>query len=66
MVKSPEDHPGFKRVGKSYNPHNEHWEVKYSPEKGKDRANQVMGGDFDALPSKKRYKTYIPVNDTDT
>ena len=66
MVKSPEYHPGYKREGKAFNPHKEHWEMTYTPEKGKNRANQVMGGDFDALPSKDRYKTYIPVNETDT
>jgi len=66
MVKSPEKHSGYKRTGKPYQSKNEHWEIKYTPEKGKNRANQVMGGDFDPMPSKDRYKNYIPVNETDT
>jgi len=66
MVKSPESHPGFVREKKAYNPHKEHWEVKYSPEPGKNRQNQIMGGDFDPMQSKHRYKMYTPVNETDT
>lgn len=64
--KSPEDHPGFKREGKPFNMHKEHWEVKYHSVPGKDRQNQIMGGDFDPMNTKDRYKTYIPVNETDT
>jgi len=65
-VSSPEFHPGFKRVGKGYKMNQEHWEVKYDSDPGKDRQNQVMGGDFDPMNTKDRYKTYIPVNKTDT
>jgi hypothetical protein len=66
MVKSPEFHPGFKRVGKGYKMEKDHWEVKYNSDPAKTRENQVMGGDFDAMNTKERYKTYIPVNETDT
>lgn len=63
---SPEYHPGFVREKKAFNPHKEHWEVKYDPDPAKNRKNQVMGGDFDAINTKDRYRTYNPVNKTDT
>lgn len=66
MVKSPEDHPGFVRKGKPYSPKNEHWEMKYEPDPAKTRWNQVMGGCFDPMNTKDRYKVYTPVNKTDT
>ncbi len=63
---SPEFHPGFKRECKHYNKHQEHWEMKYDPDPAKNRKNQIMGGDFDAINTKDRYRVYNPVNDTDT
>lgn len=66
MVKSPEDHTGFKRAQKGYTCHDEHWELKYHSDPAKNRENQIMGGDFDPVNTKMRYKTYIPVNETDT
>ena len=65
-TKSPEYHPGFKRTATGYKMMKDHWEIKYNSVPGKDRQNQVMGGDFDAMNTKDRYKTYIPVNETDT
>lgn len=66
MVKSPEEHPGYKRVCKGYKMNQEAWEMKYHSDPAKNRQNQIMGGDFDAMNTKDRYKTYIPVNETDT
>ena len=63
---SPELHPGFKRVGKGYKMNQEAWEMKYDPDPAKSRANQIMGGDFDPMNTKERYRVYNPVNDTDT
>lgn len=58
--------PGFKRVGKSYKMNQEHWETRYYPDPAKNRKNQIMGGDFDAMNTKDRYRVYNPVNETDT
>jgi hypothetical protein len=63
---SPEFHPGYKREGKAYNMHQDHWEIKYDPDPAKNRKNQVMGGDFDPMNTKDRYRVYNPVNETDT
>jgi hypothetical protein len=64
--KSPEDHPGYRRIGKPYKMNQEHWEMKYEPDPAKNRKNQIMGGDFDPMNTKDRYRVYNPVNETDT
>jgi hypothetical protein len=66
MAKAHASDKDFVRKGKSYNMHQEHWEIKYHEKPSNDRKNQVMGSDFNPTQSKDRYKTYIPVNETDT
>lgn len=66
MAKDHASDNDFVRKGKSYNMHQEHWEIKYHEKPSNDAKNQKMGSDFNPTQSKDRYKTYIPVNETDT
>jgi hypothetical protein len=65
-VKENASFKDFIRDGKPYNMHQQHWEIQYKEKPKNDRVNQIMGSDFNPTQSKDRYKTYIPVNETDT
>ncbi len=72
MVREPvskENRPAesdFIRPQTGYNMHQQPWEMKYHDKPENTRKNQVMGSDFNPLNTKYRYKTYVPVNETDT
>ena len=57
---------GYKREQSGYKKNNEHWEIKYSCYPPNTKENQIMGSDFNPVNTKNRYKTYNPVNETDT
>lgn len=66
MAKNHASDTDYKRKEKGYNMHQEHWEIKYHEKPNNDGQNRVMGSQFNPTQSKDRYKTYIPVNETDT
>lgn len=66
MAKDHASDKDYVRKGKSYNMHQEHWEIKYHEKPKNDVTNQIMGSDFNPLNTKDRFKTYVPVNETDT
>lgn len=43
----------------------DHWEVHYKEYPPNDSKNLKNGSGFNPMKSKDRYKTYIPVNETD-
>jgi hypothetical protein len=66
MAKNHASDTDFKRNQKPYNMHREHWEIKYHEKPANDEKNQVMGSCFNPTNTKNRFKTYVPVNETDT
>ncbi len=67
MAKDNASDKDFVRKGKPYNMHQQHWEIQYKEKPSNDKEqNRVMGSQFNPMQSKDRYKTYIPVNETDT
>jgi hypothetical protein len=56
----------YVRPQTGYNMHQQHWEMKYHQKPQNNSENSVMGSQFNPLNTKYRYKTYVPVNETDT